>query len=119
VDEIVLYGLPNCGSCDKAQAWLRKHQVGFRFVDYRTERIAPELLRSWATALGWSQLINRAGTTWKMLPPSRKHPQSDPEWTLLIKEYPTLVKRPALTIGAGAPTLGFSDSLYKRVFARD
>lgn len=116
MDEATLYGLPRCGSCDKAQAWLRKHGIAFRFVDYKAERIAPEQLKAWAAVLGWRDLVNRAGTTWKSLPTARKDPQSDPEWTLLIREYPSLVKRPVLVRGEGPPTLGFSAALYQRVF---
>jgi Spx/MgsR family transcriptional regulator len=111
-----LYGLPKCSTCAKAQGWLRKFDLPFEFIDYRERRIAPELLKDWAAQLGgWDWLLNRASTTWRELPAARKQPASAPEFLLLLKEYPTLLKRPAL-VHQGRLTLGFTDKLYKSVF---
>ncbi|HTD27950.1 MAG TPA: ArsC/Spx/MgsR family protein, partial [Xanthomonadaceae bacterium] len=46
----------------------------------------------------------------------RKTPQSDPEWTLLIKEYPALVKRPIVVGDDGAVAVGFTDNAFKLRF---
>jgi arsenate reductase-like glutaredoxin family protein len=62
-------------------------------------------------------LVNRSGTTWRTLSPSRKSPGSVAEWSLLIREYPALVRRPVLVLGDGSVHLGFSDKLYARLFA--
>ncbi|MFA6987039.1 MAG: ArsC/Spx/MgsR family protein, partial [Arenimonas sp.] len=76
-----------------------------------------ETLKSWTAQLGgWDKLINRASTTWRTLPESRKTPGSDPEWTLLIKEYPALVKRPVLVADDGAVSVGFTDNGFKQKF---
>lgn len=112
-----LFGIPKCSSCVKAQSWLRKSGISFEFIDYRERRIDASMLRDWAQQVGWSALINRASTSWRELPAARRNPASDPEFTLLIKEYPTLVKRPVL-LHQGRITLGFTDKLYKSVFAR-
>ena len=112
-----LYGLDKCDTCSKARNWLKRAGIGHEFIDYRAHPVPAATLREWAGALGgFDTLINRASTTWRTLPPSRKSPGSDPEWTLLIKEYPALVKRPVVVTGDGQVSVGFSDKLFKARF---
>ena len=114
---ITLYGLDNCDSCRKARNWLARFDVAHAFVDYRAQRVAPEMLKDWAAQLGgWDKLVNRASTTWRTLPEPRKTPRSDPEWTLLIKEYPALVKRPVVVREDDAVSVGFTDNGFKQKF---
>ena len=113
----ILYGLDNCDSCRKARNWLKRFDVAHEFVDYRAQRIAPEILTFWSSELGgWEKLLNRASTTWRNLPDNRKAPGSDPEWTLLIKEYPALVKRPLVVTADGTVSVGFTDDGFKKKF---
>lgn len=112
-----LYGLDNCDTCKKARNWLARFCIAHRFVDYRAHRIPAETLKQWAAQLGgWDKLINRASTTWRMLPENRKAPHSDPEWTLLLKEYPALIKRPVVVTDDGVISVGFTDNGFKQRF---
>jgi Spx/MgsR family transcriptional regulator len=112
-----VYGLTTCDTCKKARNWLKRFGVEHTFVDYRDQRVPAETLKEWARQLGgWDKLVNRASTTWRGLPEARKSPQSDPEWTLLIKEYPALVKRPVVVADDGAVTVGFTDNAFKQRF---
>jgi len=112
-----IYGLDKCDTCKKARNWLDRKQVAHEFIDYREHRVAPATLKDWAgQAGGWEKLVNRSSTTWRALPDARKTPGSDAEWTLLIKEYPALVRRPVLVLDDGAITQGFTDNAYKRLF---
>lgn len=112
-----LHGLDACDTCRKARNWLARFGVEHEFVDYRAQRVSPETLKSWAAQLGgWDKLINRASTTWRTLPEPRKTPGSDPEWTLLIKEYPALVKRPVVVANDGSVSVGFTDNGFKQKF---
>jgi Spx/MgsR family transcriptional regulator len=113
----MVYGLAGCDTCKKARNWLARFDVEHEFVDYRANRIAPETLKAWVAQLGgWDKLINKASTTWRTLPEARKSPQSDPEWTLLLKEYPALIKRPVVVTTDGAVTVGFTDNAFKMRF---
>lgn len=115
---IEMYGLEKCSTCDKACKWLAKRGVAHRFIDYREQRVAAPILRDWAKAVGgFEKLVNRTGMTWRNLPPARKDPGSDAEWTLLIKEYPALVRRPVVVLADGSISLGFTDKLFARLFA--
>ena len=112
-----LYGLETCDSCRKARNWLKRFGVEHEFMDYREHRIAPERLREWATHLGgWDKLVNTASTTWRNLPDARKTPGSDPEWTLLIREHPAVVKRPVVVMPDGRVSVGFTDNGFKALF---
>jgi Spx/MgsR family transcriptional regulator len=113
----VLYGLDNCDTCRKARNWLKRAGVEHGFVDYREQRIEPARLKAWAQQLGgWDKLVNKASTTWRNLPEGRKSPGSDPEWTLLIKEHPAIVKRPVVVMPDGAVSQGFTDNGFKQLF---
>ncbi len=115
--KVTLYGLANCDTCRKARRWLERFDVDHAFIDYRAEPVAPQALRRWATAVGgWDQLVNKSSRTWRELTPARKHPGSDPEWTLLIREYPPLVRRPVVVMPDGRVSVGFSDNAFKQLF---
>ncbi len=112
-----VYGLAKCSTCQKARTWLDRHGVEHRFVDYRDERVPAPTLKAWAAQVGgFEKLVNRTGMTWRNLPAARKSPGSDAEWTLLIKEYPALVRRPVAVAADGTITLGFTDKLYGKLF---
>ncbi len=114
-----LYGLPTCDTCRKARKWLDRFGVPHTFIDYREQRVSAATLKDWSRQLGgWDKLVNRASTTWRTLPDARKSPESDPEWTLLIKEYPALVKRPVVVTEDGVVSVGFSDKAFKQNFVK-
>ena len=113
-----VYGLSNCDTCKKARNWLDRKKVAYAFVDYREHRVPADTLKAWAAAVGgWEKLVNRSSTTWRTLPEARKSPESAPEWTLLIKEYPALVRRPVVVRDDGAVSVGFNDKLFATLFA--
>lgn len=114
---IMVYGLDKCSTCLKARKWLDKHKIDHTFVDYREQRIDAPTLKQWARSVGgWENMVNRSGMTWRNLPTTRKAPASDPEWLLLIKEYPALVRRPVVVRGDEV-SLGFTDKLFAKLFA--
>jgi len=114
---VILLGLPTCDTCRKARNWLDRLRIAHAFVDYRAERQPAEVLKAWAGQLGgWDKLINRASTTWRQLPDARRTPGSDPEWQLLLKEHPALIRRPVLLTDDGAVSVGFSDNAFKARF---
>jgi Spx/MgsR family transcriptional regulator len=114
---VKVYGLDKCSTCQKARKWLDRSKVGYEFVDYREQRPDAPTLKAWAKAVGgWEALVNRGGMTWRNLPPARKTPGSDPDWLLLIKEYPALVRRPVVVQDDGGVSLGFTDKLFSRLF---
>jgi Spx/MgsR family transcriptional regulator len=97
--------------------WLDRNKLPYEFIDYREHRVAPDTLKSWARASGgWEKLVNRSSPTWRNLPGARKSPASDPEWTLVIREYPALVRRPVVVLPDGAVSIGFTDKQFASLF---
>ncbi len=112
-----VFGLPHCDTCRKARRWLERAAIEHAFVDYRADPVPGEVLRDWADRLGgWERLVNKSGTTWRTLLPQRQNPASEPEWLLLLKEHPTLIRRPVLVREDGAVTVGFSAAGYQQLF---
>ena len=114
---VVIHGLTNCDTCRKARAWLDRLGVAHEFIDYRAVPTPAETLADWARRLGgWEKLVNKSGPTWRNLLPQRKHPASDPEWLLLLREYPALIRRPVVVRDGGEVSTGFSAPEFKRLF---
>lgn len=114
---VTVYGLGTCDTCRKARNWLKRFGIAHDFVDYREQRIEPATLKAWSVQLGgFDRLINRASTTWRNLPEARRTPGSDPEWQLLLREHPALVKRPVLVTADGTVSVGFTDKAWKLRF---
>ncbi len=114
---VTVYGLANCDNCRKARQWLERAGIEHEFIDYRVEPIPGVTLRDWADRLGgWDKLVNKAGTTWRNLLPQRRNPASDPEWLLLLKEHPALLRRPVVVRAGGTLTVGFSAAGFRKLF---
>lgn len=112
-----VYGLETCDTCRKARNWLDRFGITHRFIDLREQRPPAETLSNWAAQLGgWERLVNRASTTWRSLPEARRNPASEPEWTLLLKEHPAVVKRPVVVTADGVVSVGFTDNAFKLRF---
>lgn len=112
-----VYGLDKCDTCKKARNWLDRKAIAHDFIDYRAHPIPAATLKEWAPQLGgWEKLVNRASMTWRGLPDARKSPGSSAEWTLLIKEYPALIRRPVVVLADGSVRQGFTDKLFSRLF---
>ncbi|MCE5232116.1 MAG: ArsC/Spx/MgsR family protein [Mizugakiibacter sp.] len=115
----VVYGLDGCDACGKARRWLDRFGPPYRFVDLARERPEPAALKAWAAALGgWGALVDRGGRAWAGLLPQRKHPDSDPEWTLLIREHPGILRHPVAVLADGRVAVGFTGGSYERLFGK-
>ncbi|WP_415184533.1 arsenate reductase family protein [Phaeovulum sp.] len=98
---MILYGIPTCDTCRKAQRALTAagHVVTFR--DVRATPLTADERAEFLAAFG-DKLINRASTTWRTL--SETDRAAPPE--ALLAAHPTLMKRPV--IRADSLTLGWS-----------
>lgn len=111
-----LYGLPNCDTCKKARAWLSTHGIAHDFIDYRATPLTFGQLESAAAAIGWTKLINRASTTWRLLDDEAKSATTHAQWLALATAHPTLIRRPMLIDGQHVDA-GFDPVRYAAHFA--
>jgi arsenate reductase len=110
---ITIYGIKNCDTMKKARAWLENAGVEYAFHDYKTAGIERERLEAWAKKVGWETLLNRAGTTFRKLPDKDKNVSSAAKAIALMREQPSMIKRPVLELGGGKLLVGFKPETYK------
>lgn len=108
---LTLYGIPSCDTLKKARAWLEAHHVPYRFHDYKRAGIDRERLEQWCQALGWTALLNRAGTTFRRLDASLTADLDQTRAIALMQAYPSLIKRPLLEHGSRY-LVGFKPDQY-------
>jgi arsenate reductase (glutaredoxin) len=112
---VTIYGIKNCDTMKKARAWLDGHGVAYAFHDYKAAGIARGTLASWAGAVGWEALLNRAGTTFRKLPQADKDGLTERQAIALMAAQPSMIKRPVLDHG-GALLVGFKPEAYAKAF---
>ena len=112
---VTIYGIRNCDTMKKARAWLDARGVVYAFHDYAASGITPAQLERWAGQVGWEKLCNRAGTTFKKLPPEETRDLTEATALELMVAKPSMVKRPVLVVvdGTGERLLvGFTPESY-------
>ena len=109
---IILYGIANCDTVQKARTWLDGRGIAFRFHDYKKAGADPELLAKWAGQVGWEALLNRGGTTFRKLADSDKADIDESKAVALMTAQPSLIRRPVLEQGDEL-LVGFKPSAYE------
>ncbi|RJF95381.1 ArsC family reductase [Noviherbaspirillum saxi] len=114
---ITLYGIPNCDTVKKARTWLDQNGIPYSFHDFKKAGLSEDIVHAWLAHVQWDTLVNRKGTTWRALADERKASVIDAGSAVaLMLESPSVIKRPVLVDGKSAH-VGFSDALYRQVFA--
>ncbi len=113
-----LYGIKNCDTIRKARRWLKEHDIEYRFHDLREDGINRTRLNVWIKTLGWEQLLNRRGTTWRQLPASVRDTIEHASARHVMLEQPAIIKRPVLEHNSRL-YLGFSEARYAEIFNMD
>lgn len=104
-----LYGLKKCSTCQKAVTWLDDRGIANTLSDVRETPVSKEQVARWSKALGgWEKIINRAGYTWRGLPPGKTANLTEAKAVALAVENPSLIRRPLIEHGDGSVTVGFS-----------
>jgi arsenate reductase len=112
---IILYGIPNCDTVKKARAWLVSQGLAHTFHDFKKAGVPPERLIAWEAAVGWPNLLNRQGATWRKLDAAAQAGVTDAASAqALMLNQPSVIKRPVVEWGDGI-TVGFdADAWHAR-----
>ncbi len=97
--EITIYGIKNCDTIKKTLKWLEDNGVSYKFHDYRKDGIDEKQLRLWEEELGWDNMLNRRGTTWRKLPDDVKDSINKESAIGIMLENPAIIKRPLTDLG--------------------
>lgn len=112
---VIVYGIKNCGTMQKAFAWLAERGVAYAFHDYKKEGVTEAALARWCDAAGWEKVINRAGMTFRKLPDAAKADLTRDKAIALMLAQPGMIKRPVLE-GEGILEIGFKPERYAEIF---
>ena len=109
-----VYGIVNCNTVKTARAWLDKRRPGYEFVDFKKKPPSRELLEKWCAAFGWEAVLNRRGTTWRLLPPAAQAKVHDEKSAIaLMLDKPSAIKRPVIEAGK-TMLIGFDEAEYAK-----
>lgn len=107
-----VYGLKNCDSCKTAVKALNAAGIGYEFVDFKKTNLDMETTKNWADWVGADKLVNRGGTTWRKLDEgSQALAGADEGAAMLVKDNPSLAKRPVIEHDDGEVTVGFDQEV--------
>ena len=105
---VTVFGIPNCDTVKRARAWLDEQCVAHAFHDFKKGGVPPDRLDAWLGTIGWEKLVNRSGTTWRKLDEATRGKVSNaPSARALMREQPSVIKRPVVDWGDGTSTVGF------------
>jgi len=94
-----LYGIKNCDTVKKAQQWLDKNGIVYRFHDFRVDGFTLNQLIDFTARKDWSLLLNRSSTSWRQLSAQQQADLTLEKAIALMLSTPTLIKRPVLDTG--------------------
>ncbi len=112
---VTVFGIKNCDTVRKARRWLDGHAVEYSFHDVRSDGLSRAQLESWVQTLGWENLLNRRGTTWRKLPEAVRDNINKRVAVKLMLEQPAIIKRPVLDLD-NSLHLGFSEETWANLF---
>lgn len=107
-----MYGIRNCDTVKKARAWLEQRGVEYRFHDYKLAGIDVARLDRWCGEVGWDELLNRGGTTFRKLAPAQKELLDEARAIALMLAQPSMIRRPVVELDERL-IVGFKPELYK------
>jgi arsenate reductase len=108
-----IYGIKNCDTVKRSRKWLDDHGYEYIFHDFRGDGLDSELLDRLVGKIGWDNLINRRGTTWRQLPDPARENLDEAKAKQLMLDHPTLIKRPVIEQD-GRFAAGFSEDFFTR-----
>jgi arsenate reductase (glutaredoxin) len=114
---MIIYGIKNCSTVKSAVGWLKKNNVEVEFYDYKKSGITAAKLADWSKQVGWVNLINKRGTTWRQLGEAdQRKVISEKSAIALMIEKTSVIKRPLIEKNGKIILLGFDEDGYKKAF---
>ncbi|MGI8933147.1 Spx/MgsR family RNA polymerase-binding regulatory protein [Leptolyngbya sp. BC1307] len=101
-----VYGIPNCGTCKKAIAWLQDQNIAYEFIDTKTQPPTPAMITQWVADLTARPMRNTSGQSYRALGEAKKE-WSDAQWIDAFAEDAMLLKRPLFEKDGEAVMVGF------------
>jgi Spx/MgsR family transcriptional regulator len=111
----IIYAIPNCNTVKKTLDWMKANKKAYSFHDYKKLGITNTQLTSWSKQVGWETLINKKGTTWKLLGPEIQATITNQKAAIaLMLEKTSVIKRPLIEQDGKIIALGFDEIELKK-----
>jgi Spx/MgsR family transcriptional regulator len=111
-----VYAIPNCNTVKKALDWLIANNIAYEFHDYKKKGVTTTQLTNWAKQIGWESLINKKGTTWKLLPKAVQDKITSQKAAInLMTEKTSVIRRPLIEENGKILVIGFDESAYLKL----
>jgi arsenate reductase len=115
--DYIVYAIPNCNTVKKAIDWLKENKISYTFHDYKKLGISNAQLTNWCKQVGWEALINKKGTTWKLLGPDEQAKITNQKAAIaFMAEKNAVIRRPLIEKDGKIITLGFDEAEYKKAY---
>lgn len=109
MSDLVVYGIPNCGTCKKALQWLDQAAIAYQFINTKEHPPTAAAIRQWVGQLGTRPLRNTSGQAYRALGPERDS-WTDEQWIAAFAANAMLLKRPLFVRDGVALFTGFRGS---------
>ena len=106
---IKIYGIPNCGTCKKAIAWLQNNNIDYEFINIKDHPPNREMITNWVEVIGSKPMRNTSGKSYRALGEERNN-FTDRQWIDAFSNDAMLLKRPLITKDNQAVLAGFRAS---------
>lgn len=110
-----VYGIKNCDTMKKTFKWLDAQGIAYEFHDYRKDGLDKAMIIEIESALGWEQLVNKRGTTYRQLPEDVKTQLNQESALVKMLELPAMIKRPVIQHN-GEWLVGFKTPVLQELF---
>tara|TARA_R110000868_G_scaffold8964_6_gene45426 strand:- start:732 stop:1085 length:354 start_codon:yes stop_codon:yes gene_type:complete len=117
MSKVLICGIKNCDTMQKALKWLDAQGIAYDFHDYKAFGLQQDAFAQALAVHSWDKVLNRRGLTWRKLPDDVKAGMDDAQALTTALDNPSIVKRPLL-IKDGHVELGFSDTAYGALFTQ-
>lgn len=113
----VMYWLPHCSTCQKADAFLKGLGVQVKsYVDVKTQRVDKATIAKLADAVGGPEaLFSKRALKYRAMGLHERTVSPEEMLDLMHEEY-TFIKRPVIVTTSGKVLSGFSEKQYKALF---
>ena len=101
-----IYGIPKCGTCKKAIAWIEDKDIAYEFINTKEQPPTKPMIEKWVKALTARPMRNTSGLSYRALGEEKKD-WSDQQWIDAFADDAMLLKRPLFEKGGEAVMVGF------------